>query len=975
MHTRNRLLYAASTATAVITLSVLCTLLSATLASAASVPVSMDNMSRAARAVVVADCVSTVSRAVDAVAGPRSGIVTDVTLRIADTITGNAAGTVTVTQPGGEVGGIGLVVTEVPVFSRGRRYVVFLGANGQVLGGTQGALPLAGDRVGLSHEPLTSLKRRVRAAVGTPMTLAETLADTVVARAADAAAAVITPLSTPVISSISPADVSGGTGDTVTISGTGFGPTAGNIAFYGDSATTVAASVTSWSDTSVVCDVPRGAGSGAVTVANGSGLTSAGYAYDVNFSFGGARWAPGTLAETYRINPNCADATSAEVSLIDAAAATWSAASNFGFTNGGPCGSTDNPAASDGHNDIYWASSGFTSSNILAWNRYWFYSGTPYDRLAESDIVFNDAFAWGDGTGGTYDIEAVALHELGHSLNLSDQYGPGDASESKIMYGMMPAGTRRRTLTADDIAGIRWIYGFSGDVTPPVMGGVTSPTHPSDTTWYSNHDVTFGWSATDGSATTYSYMIDHVSGTVPDTIPEGTATTCTYANLDDGQWYLHVSARDEAGNWSQAQERRVRIDTTAPSGTFRLAAGASATATTTVTVDSAVTGATEMSVATDGATYGPWIAYAATRTIGLPAVEGTHTVAVRYRDAAQNTLTLSDTIVYDPDARVFSWSEIAGADRYATALAVSRSAFATGSCDAVIVSTGANYPDALGAGGLAGAADCPILLVRSTGALPSAVRAEILRLTQGHVTRKVYVTGSTVVVSARTESDLKALVGSANVKRLGGKDRYATANLVALEVKRVLDARGILYSGKAFVTTGQDFVDALLASPVAFAGQRPILLVGRGGADAALRSTITALGVSELDIVGSTASVTTTVQNTLAAMSGMSVRRVASASDKYAMTVAFAGWARAGEGFTFADTAIATGDTFPDGLAASPLQGSTRSLIVLTPARYLDSRIRTLLQTNYQDARRVRFLGSTAAVSQATRDSVIAVLD
>lgn len=33
------------------------------------------------------------------------------------------------------------------------------------------------------------------------------------------------------------------------------------------------------------------------------------------------------------------------------------------------------------------------------------------------EIYYNDAFPWGDGTGGTIDIESVALHEAGHGLS------------------------------------------------------------------------------------------------------------------------------------------------------------------------------------------------------------------------------------------------------------------------------------------------------------------------------------------------------------------------------------------------------------------------------------------------------------------------------------------------------------------------------------------------------------------------------
>lgn len=967
----------AATATAVLVLASILLLASAVPAFGASVPLTVDSMTVGARAVVVGECVSATSRLLDPAAGPRGGIVTDVVVRVDETITGTAADTFTITQPGGEVGGIGLFVTEVPVFNRGRDYVVFLGANGQVVGGTQGALALAGNRVAATGQTLSSLKRRVKAAAGTPMTLAEVFADTIVARVAEAAPVQIAPLATPVIVSMSPSNQSAGTGSVVAISGTGFAASqgAGSVDFYRDSTTDVTAVVTSWSDTSIVCEVPEGAGSGAVTVTNGSGLTSANYTYDVGFSYGGAKWADGTLTETYRINANTADTASEHV-LVDAAAATWGTVSNFSFTDGGTCASTANPTTYDGYNDIYWASSGFTSNNTLAWNRYWYY--LPDYEIFETDIVFNDYWPWGEGTGNnTIDIQTIALHELGHSLNLGDQYGPGDSASNKVMFGMSSDDFQRRSLSQDDIDGIRWIYGSTGDTTPPAMGAVSSATHPVDTTWYASNDPSFSWSATDANAITYSYAIDHISGTVPDSTPDGTATTVTYTDLADGEWYLHVRARDEAGNWSlTTSQRRVRIDSTAPTGSFTIAAGASQTATTSATVNSSVTGATEMSIAADGITFGTWQAYAAVRNIVLPAGEGMKTVAVRYRDAVLNTATFTDTIELDYElvARDFTWTAIAGSDRYATALAVSRSAFATGSCDTVIIATGTNFPDALGAGGLAGAARCPILLVRSTGGLPTAVKNEINRLTQGHTTRKVYITGSTTVVSALTETNLKSLVGSTNVKRLGGADRFATANLIAREVGIVLTAKGIPYSGEAFVTTGLTFPDALLASPVAYAEQRPVLLIGKAGVDSALRATITALGITDIEIVGSTASVSTSVQTALDGISGVSVERVASATDKYTMTVAFADHAVSEEGFTFDYVGIATGDNFPDALAAGPALGETRSVMLLTPTTYLDSRVRTSLEDHYASALHVRFLGGLPAVSQAVRNAVIATL-
>lgn len=82
----------------------------------------------------------------------------------------------------------------------------------------------------------------------------------------------------PQITSISPA--SAASGDTVTITGSGFGSSQGTstVTFNGTSVT----NVTSWSDASIVCKVPAGASTGNVVVTNGS-ASSNGYAFTVYY--------------------------------------------------------------------------------------------------------------------------------------------------------------------------------------------------------------------------------------------------------------------------------------------------------------------------------------------------------------------------------------------------------------------------------------------------------------------------------------------------------------------------------------------------------------------------------------------------------------------------------------------------------------------------------------------------------------------
>ena len=79
-----------------------------------------------------------------------------------------------------------------------------------------------------------------------------------------------------------------------------------------------------------------------------------------------------------------------------------------------------------------------------------------------------------------------------------------------------------------------------------------------------------------------------------------------------------------------------------------------------------------------------------------------------------------------PPARV-PVTYMKGADRYLTAIDVSKKSFANGA-PAVVLATGANFPDALCAAPLAKAYGGPILLVRPGTTLSADVAAEITRL-------------------------------------------------------------------------------------------------------------------------------------------------------------------------------------------------------------------------------------------------------
>jgi putative cell wall-binding protein len=94
-----------------------------------------------------------------------------------------------------------------------------------------------------------------------------------------------------------------------------------------------------------------------------------------------------------------------------------------------------------------------------------------------------------------------------------------------------------------------------------------------------------------------------------------------------------------------------------------------------------------------------------------------------------------------------------GADRYATAAAISAATFAPGA-PITYVATGLNFPDALAAAAAAGRLGGPVLLVQ-TNAIPTVVKTELTRLQPA----RIVVAGGTGVVSSSVQTQLFPYLG------------------------------------------------------------------------------------------------------------------------------------------------------------------------------------------------------------------------
>lgn len=280
---------------------------------------------------------------------------------------------------------------------------------------------------------------------------------------------------------------------------------------------------------------------------------------------------------------------------------------------------------------------------------------------------------------------------------------------------------------------------------------------------------------------------------------------------------------------------------------------------------------------------------------------------VGYTTASSTSLDTSDVT-----AGVVVATRTDGADRYATAIAISQ-AYTPG-VNTVYVANGLSYADALSAGPAAAHLGGPLLLTQQD-ALPATVKAEIERLNPA----QIVIVGGTGVVSRAVRTELDGIVGSTNVTRMNGLDRYDTSRRIAEA------AFGSAGAATAYIATGSDFPDALSAGPAASHFDGPVILVpgSANKLDAATLRVLTYLKVTSVKIAGGTAIVSTGIQTQLEGL--FTVKRNFGA-DRYATAVAINQ-----DAFPSSDTVyLATGTGFADALAGSALAGWKNAPLYVT---------------------------------------------
>lgn len=350
-------------------------------------------------------------------------------------------------------------------------------------------------------------------------------------------------------------------------------------------------------------------------------------------------------------------------------------------------------------------------------------------------------------------------------------------------------------------------------------------------------------------------------------------------------------------------------------------------------------------------------------------------------------------------------ARISGADRYETAVAVANSKVSGETSGMTFyLASGENYADALPGGVLAAAANSVLLLVKPNE-IPAVVKAYIEKVDTANA--NYVILGGTGSVSTSVFESLNGYVGNAP-SRVAGADRYETAvkisQLLVTDDELAAEETASTNNTVVFLASGEAYPDALSGAAAAIAtgnvaaGTGVVLLTQAGSLPAATAAellrldtdkgtgaTLATNNVTGVRVLGGTGSISDAVVTAVDNRIGINVSTDPDASDirrwagadRYATSAAVVTANLAGTFSSAAKVIVASGENYPDALAAGQISstGANARPVLLVRAGSVDTSVCAALGNLPTATTEVIALGGTGSISNATLAAAAACLD
>nr|WP_306238999.1 peroxidase family protein [Ornithinimicrobium cryptoxanthini] len=290
---------------------------------------------------------------------------------------------------------------------------------------------------------------------------------------------------------------------------------------------------------------------------------------------------------------------------------------------------------------------------------------------------------------------------------------------------------------------------------------------------------------------------------------------------------------------------------------------------------------------------------------------------------------------------------ISGANRFATAAAVSADSFTT--ANTVYVASGNNYPDALAGGPAAAVEGGPVLLL-GQNSIPLPTLQEIVRLQP----QRIVVLGGTTAISEQVFNSLETYAPT--VERRAGANRYETAALVT--------QNAFTSANRVYIASGANYADALGGAAAAAASGSPLLLVYPGSVPTETSAELARLSPSEIVVLGGESAISPAVVTALETVAP--VTRLGGINRYQTSELVSQHFATPG-GTVY----IATGTSYPDALAASSPAGLSNAPILLVPPTGLTASLEAELLRLAPN--RVVVLGGVSTIPDSTMVAIQAL--